>query len=205
MAALTGCKKDPQPTPEEFTLTADKTEAYAGDFITVTSNYPIKEFSAKDNLEFSDFTLNVETSDDYTLKVYPGSGSMRISSSTAHIDSDIKLTVTTVNDETKTLDLKGKSWFFETKVGDKYGAGLAYSDVKAGDIVYFSLTSTDGKDLVTAEGFSVTFEGNAYKYLGVDDDIKTYHKCEVLGGASDYDLRAAYKSRIVLVSPKSVK
>lgn len=202
--ALVACKKDPKPVIEELILSADKEEAYAGEFITVTSNNPIVSFEAKDNLELSDYKLNVVQADEHTLKVYPGSGSTHVSNGIAHIDSKITLTVTDENDQTKTVDLNGKSWYFDIRVGDRYGMSLDYSDVKAGDKIYFIVKTADGRSLSYDDGFSVSFEGAAYKFIGKDES-SDYSIIEVKGGAADYEVQATHKSRIVKVAPKSVK
>lgn len=209
--ALVGCKKAPVPeptpepvAPEELKLTADKTEEYAGGYITVTSSKPIKSFTAKDNLEYKDFELKVEKTSDNTLRVIPGSGSMRVSSSTARINSNIQVTVTDMDDQMETIALTGKSWFLDAKVGDVYGQGLAYTDVKAGDKVFLSVTSADAKNL-TPDVVTLSFEGTAYKILEQPGTSKNYYTCEVKSGSSDYEIKAIYKARVVSVTPKSVK
>lgn len=200
--ALAGCKKaEPQTPVEELTITADKTEEYAGGFITVTSNKPIKSVEATDNLDITDFKLKVEQTDEKTIKVYPGSGSMKLTSGSAHIDSVIKLNVTDEDNQTQSLTLNGKSWYFEAKAGDAYGSTISLTDMKAGDKVYLSVKSAMGTDLSTAPGFSLSFEGNAYKIISSNNGA---YICEIKAGASDYNIRASYKSRVLLTAPKSV-
>lgn len=204
--AIVGCKKDPKPTPEpsapaELTLTADKTEEYAGGSIIVTSSNAIKSFTAKDNLEIKDYELSVEKTSENTLSVFPGSGSTHVSNGTARIDSRITVTVTDINDQTETIELKGKSWYFDVKVGDPYGTGLAYSDVKVGDKVYVSVTSVDAKNLVPSP---VTLSlGAGYKSVDAAADGKNYYIYEIKS-ASDYEIKAFYKKRVLTIVPQSV-